>query len=113
MVYLSVYLFVCLHNLLVQLLLNLSNDFEHFQIEYAANDAMVGVDIFFTLVLAKMWNRKPDVRVEKIFKHIDETEFWKFTSSIVQGTVDANYTGPANSKNPSYRPPTVDDEVRV
>lgn len=82
------------------------------QIEYAANDAMVGVDIFLTLILAKMWSRKPDINIENTFHHVNYTEFWKFASSLAQGTIDANYSGPANSKNPAYRPclPINEDE---
>lgn len=81
------------------------------QIEYAANDALVGVDIFMNLILAKMLNRKPDIDVEDIFSAVNEEEFWSLARSLIQGTVDAGFVGPLNSKNPAYRVPlpTTDD----
>ncbi|XP_052101833.1 exonuclease 3'-5' domain-containing protein 2-like isoform X1 [Mytilus californianus] len=90
-----------------------ADDLSQEQIEYAANDALVGVDIFMNLVLAKMWGKKPDINIEDIFTAVDETEFWTFTRSLIQGTVDVNVGGPWNSKNPAYKGPqlTNDEEI--
>lgn len=93
----------------------LSDVFGIFQIEYAANDALVGVDIFMNLILAKMLNRKPDIDVEDIFSAANEEEFWSLARSLIQGTVDTGFVGPLNSKNPAYRVPlpTTDDMEEV
>jgi hypothetical protein len=93
------------HNILELLPPLLSDIFGIFQIEYAANDALVGVDIFMNLILAKMLNRKPDIDVEDIFSAVNEEEFWSLARSLIQGTVDTGFVGPLNSKNPAYRVP--------
>lgn len=103
------------HNILELLPPLLSDVFGIFQIEYAANDALVGVDIFMNLILAKMLNRKPDIDVEDIFSAVNEEEFWSLARSLIQGTVDTGFVGPLNSKNPAYRVPlpTTDDMEEV
>lgn len=103
------------HNILELLPPLLSDVFGIFQIEYAANDALVGVDIFMNLILAKMLNRKPDIDVEDIFSAANEEEFWSLARSLIQGTVDTGFVGPLNSKNPAYRVPlpTTDDMEEV
>lgn len=103
------------HNILELLPPLLSDVFGIFQIEYAANDALVGVDIFMNLILAKMLNRKPDIDVEDIFSAANEEEFWNLARSLIQGTVDTGFVGPLNSKNPAYRVPlpTTDDMEEV
>lgn len=80
------------------------------QVQYAANDAVVGVDIFLNLVLAKMLNKKPEVDIENIFSAVDEGEFWSLARSLIQGTVDRDFAGPLNSKNPAYRVSPADDQ---
>ncbi|KAL5021968.1 hypothetical protein ScPMuIL_001123 [Solemya velum] len=60
------------------------------QIDYAACDALVAVDIFTNLVLAKMLGRalqEDDIECVAI----TEAEFWKNASSFCQGLLDVLY----------------------
>ena len=60
------------------------------QIEYAALDALVGVDIFTHLVLAKMQGSKPSVTEDMIGQCYSD-EFWETARSLCQGIVDVQY----------------------
>ncbi|KAL5021969.1 hypothetical protein ScPMuIL_001124 [Solemya velum] len=57
------------------------------QIDYAAQDALVAVDIFTNLVLAKMLGRAPQSN-EIDHGAITEVDFWKKARSLCQGLVD-------------------------
>ncbi|XP_062566584.1 exonuclease 3'-5' domain-containing protein 2-like isoform X1 [Saccostrea cucullata] len=61
------------------------------QIEYAAKDALVGVDIFIHLVLAKMEGRKVNIYEEILMKNDIDPKIWSTARSVCQGIVDLPY----------------------
>ncbi|XP_060076578.1 exonuclease 3'-5' domain-containing protein 2-like [Ylistrum balloti] len=67
------------------------------QKEYAADDAIVAVDIFTHLVLAKLLNRRPDADSMQSDVFVNESRFWRTSRSLCQGVVDANYKHTPNA----------------
>nr|XP_022336092.1 exonuclease 3'-5' domain-containing protein 2-like [Crassostrea virginica] len=61
------------------------------QIEYAAKDALVGVDIFTHLVLAKMEGRKVNISEKTLMENEFDERFWPTARSMCQGIVDLSY----------------------
>jgi hypothetical protein len=59
-----------------------------FQIEYAATDAMVGVDIFVCLVLAKITGVNPRQN-RAVASQVTMDQFLTTARSLVQGLVDS------------------------
>ncbi|XP_071089719.1 exonuclease 3'-5' domain-containing protein 2-like [Haliotis cracherodii] len=58
------------------------------QIQYAAADAAVGVDIFMKLVLTKMLTRNPDELYPPGTESVGEAEFWQAALAMCQGYID-------------------------
>ncbi|XP_048757461.2 exonuclease 3'-5' domain-containing protein 2-like isoform X2 [Ostrea edulis] len=63
------------------------------QIEYAAKDALVGVDIFTHLVMAKMAGRKVHISEKALMKNDLDPKFWTTARSMCQGIVDLPFKG--------------------
>ncbi|KAJ8317699.1 hypothetical protein KUTeg_005603 [Tegillarca granosa] len=62
------------------------------QIEYAADDAIIAVDIFTHLILAKMNGKKPNLKdVSDTGLYITETGFWEIAKSMCQGILDVGF----------------------
>ena len=78
------------------------------QIEYAALDALVGVDIFTHLVLAKMQGSKPSVTEDMIGQCCSD-EFWETAGSLCQGIVDVQYKQKGGKDIP--KPASVSDSA--
>ncbi|KAK3095681.1 hypothetical protein FSP39_017541 [Pinctada imbricata] len=77
------------------------------QIEYAALDAIVGVDIFMTLILAKMTGHKPEISEAQMAEYMTNEQFWAAANSLCQGIVDIQYKSSGSkstSKPPSLAP---------
>lgn len=67
------------------------------QKEYAADDAIVAVDVFTHLVLAKLLNRRPDAESAESEVFTNESRFWRTARSICQGVVDGQYKHKPNA----------------
>ncbi|KAL3863647.1 hypothetical protein ACJMK2_005395 [Sinanodonta woodiana] len=61
------------------------------QVEYAANDAIIAVDIFMQLVLNKIQGHNQSLKPYNGQINVDEVSFWKSARSLCQGIVDMNY----------------------
>ncbi|XP_033757697.1 exonuclease 3'-5' domain-containing protein 2-like isoform X2 [Pecten maximus] len=67
------------------------------QKDYAADDAIVAVDIFTHLVLAKLLNRRPEAESTESEVFTNESRFWRTARSLCQGVVDSQYKHKPNA----------------
>lgn len=61
------------------------------QIDYAAKDALVGVDIFTHLIMAKMEGQKVHISEKALMENELDLRFWPTARSMCQGIVDLPY----------------------
>ncbi|OWF38322.1 Exonuclease 3'-5' domain-containing protein 2 [Mizuhopecten yessoensis] len=73
------------------------------QKEYAADDAIVAVDIFTHLVLAKLLNRRPEADSMQSEVFTNESRFWRTSRSLCQGVADSQYKHKPN-KGTQHKP---------